>query len=341
MAKEPISTAGGSATTRLVVHNNETIRAFLLVAAADEQRLSGELRDIASDLSSQSSVPYRSLRSVWSALPVGARPSLTALFSGAEFLFSSPKPREKSEELKERLRKLAEMAERKEYEELVKDVAPRMEKAEPFSSYKDQIGFADVPWLPISLDGWFKYLALLSSCLIRQVLDWLYCVCVGLDLLEFYWYYGGFVITGCCTTSHIFLFYGMGWLGFPSGCGHYVSLTGYFGDYSVWASYKWSLTRVDWLLIMDSGGYLLIVVLFRIYLVLMLDGLVMRMVDWSLLRFFGLLLLFWELALEHHRMYVDHFKSNAAAVPYGAPLLGQRCTTNDWHDHGEGAIICS
>ncbi|XP_028547588.1 uncharacterized protein LOC110099547 [Dendrobium catenatum] len=141
MAKEPISTAGGSATTRLVVHNNETIRAFLLVAAADEQRLSGELRDIASDLSSQSSVPYRSLRSVWSALPVGARPSLTALFSGAEFLFSSPKPREKSEELKERLRKLAEMAERKEYEELVKDVAPRMEKAEPFSSYKDQIGF--------------------------------------------------------------------------------------------------------------------------------------------------------------------------------------------------------
>ncbi|KAI0489196.1 hypothetical protein KFK09_029038 [Dendrobium nobile] len=136
-----MATGGGSATTGLVVHNNETIRAFLLVAAADEQRLSGELRDIASDLSSQSSVPYRSLRSVWSALPVGARPSITALFSGAEFLFSSPKPREKSEELKERLRKLAEMAERKEYEELVKDVAPRMEKAEPFSSYKDQIGF--------------------------------------------------------------------------------------------------------------------------------------------------------------------------------------------------------
>lgn len=43
--------------------------------------------------------------------------------------------------MKERLRKLADIAERKEYEELVRDVAPRKEEAEPFSSYKDQIGF--------------------------------------------------------------------------------------------------------------------------------------------------------------------------------------------------------
>ncbi|XP_020577470.1 uncharacterized protein LOC110022737 isoform X2 [Phalaenopsis equestris] len=141
MAEKPNSPAAGSAITGLSVQNNETIRAFLLSAVDDEQHLPGELRDLASDLSSQISIPYRHLRSVWFALPVGARPPITAIFSGVEFLFSSPKPREKSEELKERLRKLADMMERKEYDELVKDVAPRKEVAEPFSSYKDQIGF--------------------------------------------------------------------------------------------------------------------------------------------------------------------------------------------------------
>lgn len=48
------------------------------------------------------------------------------------------------EELKARLRKLAELAERKEYQELVKDIAPKKEAVEPFSSYKDQIGFGMV-----------------------------------------------------------------------------------------------------------------------------------------------------------------------------------------------------
>lgn len=37
--------------------------------------------------------------------------------------------------------KLEEMAERKAYAELVKDITPRMNTDEPFSSYKDQIGF--------------------------------------------------------------------------------------------------------------------------------------------------------------------------------------------------------
>lgn len=40
-----------------------------------------------------------------------------------------------------RLRKLEERAERKAYEELVKDITPKKGVEEPFSSYKDQLGF--------------------------------------------------------------------------------------------------------------------------------------------------------------------------------------------------------
>jgi hypothetical protein len=46
-----------------------------------------------------------------------------------------------SDELKARLEKLREMQERREYAELVKDVAPKEDTTEPFSSYKDQLGF--------------------------------------------------------------------------------------------------------------------------------------------------------------------------------------------------------
>uniref|UniRef100_A0A803LU04 Uncharacterized protein n=1 Tax=Chenopodium quinoa TaxID=63459 RepID=A0A803LU04_CHEQI len=46
----------------------------------------------------------------------------------------------KSEELKARLKKLEELAERKAYAELVKDITPK-EPNEPFSTYKDQLGF--------------------------------------------------------------------------------------------------------------------------------------------------------------------------------------------------------
>lgn len=47
----------------------------------------------------------------------------------------------KSEELKARLKKLEDIAERKAYQELVKDIAPKKDVQEPFSSYKDQLGF--------------------------------------------------------------------------------------------------------------------------------------------------------------------------------------------------------
>lgn len=48
-----------------------------------------------------------------------------------------------SEELKARLRKLEEAAERNAYAELVKDIAPNKGADEPFSSYKDQLGFGE------------------------------------------------------------------------------------------------------------------------------------------------------------------------------------------------------
>ena len=47
----------------------------------------------------------------------------------------------RSEELKARLRKLEELAERKAYAEGVKDITPKKGMDEPLSSYKDQIGF--------------------------------------------------------------------------------------------------------------------------------------------------------------------------------------------------------
>lgn len=50
----------------------------------------------------------------------------------------------KSEELKARLRTLEELAEKKAYQELVKDIAPKKDVEEPFSSYKDQLGFGTV-----------------------------------------------------------------------------------------------------------------------------------------------------------------------------------------------------
>ncbi|XP_021604927.1 uncharacterized protein LOC110609569 isoform X2 [Manihot esculenta] len=125
----------------LAVLPTESIRSFLL-SASKEPRLSHQLRDLASNLISQNHIHYGSLRSIWIASDPSTRPQLISLFSGSEFIFTSPKPREKSEELKARLRKLQELAEKNAYLELVKDITPRKVENEPFSSYKDQLGFA-------------------------------------------------------------------------------------------------------------------------------------------------------------------------------------------------------
>ncbi|KAF3449420.1 hypothetical protein FNV43_RR10148 [Rhamnella rubrinervis] len=124
----------------LVISANDSILSFINSAARDP-KLSQELQQIASDLSSKSNVPYKFLRALWFASNAASRPSLAQLLAGSDIVLASPKPREKSEELKARLSKLADMAERKAYEELVKDITPKKNTSEPFSSYKDQLGF--------------------------------------------------------------------------------------------------------------------------------------------------------------------------------------------------------
>ncbi|CAL1373384.1 unnamed protein product [Linum trigynum] len=124
----------------LIIKNTDSIRLFLR-SASNERHLPPELKDAASRLLSQDNVHYASLRSIWTGSQPSSRPELMLLLSGAEFVFPTPKPREKGKELKARLRKLEELAERNAYQELVKDITPSKETTEPFSSYKDQLGF--------------------------------------------------------------------------------------------------------------------------------------------------------------------------------------------------------
>ncbi|KMZ62013.1 hypothetical protein ZOSMA_49G00810 [Zostera marina] len=127
----------------LIVENGDRIRSFIRSVAGDfsSSDFTEEIRRLASEIVSQKSVRYRDLRKIWSLCPSSKRPTLSELFYGTTFVFSSPKPREKSEELKARLSKLQDLADRKAYRELVKDVVPKEKTTEPFSSYKDQIGF--------------------------------------------------------------------------------------------------------------------------------------------------------------------------------------------------------
>ncbi|TVU31532.1 hypothetical protein EJB05_23219, partial [Eragrostis curvula] len=136
------TTATTATAPGLVIAATDPIRSFLSSSAASED-LAADLRDLASTLSSEAAVPYRSLRAIWCGASADARPPLRLLLQGTEFVLPSPKPREKSAELKARLEKLREMQERREYAELVKDVVPpsKDDSPEPFSSYKDQIGF--------------------------------------------------------------------------------------------------------------------------------------------------------------------------------------------------------
>ncbi|GFQ02954.1 hypothetical protein PHJA_002439200 [Phtheirospermum japonicum] len=131
----PPATGGG-----LIITTTDAIRTFLTAASTDSH-LSKDLRDLSSSLIINSTVPYKSLKTIWFGSGREIRPDLSSLFRGSNFIFTSPKPREKSEELKVRLKKLEEAAERKAYDELVKDITPRKRVEEPFSSYKDQLGF--------------------------------------------------------------------------------------------------------------------------------------------------------------------------------------------------------
>ncbi|XP_010695555.2 uncharacterized protein LOC104908170 [Beta vulgaris subsp. vulgaris] len=136
-----ISTTITDTSSPLILSNTEIIRSFLNSSSSSSSNLPENLQQSALSLSSQPSIPYQSLRSIWVSSDPTTRPSFSLLLRGSSFLFTSPKPREKSEELKARLRKLEVLAERKAYAELVKDITPKKSPEEPFSSYKDQLGF--------------------------------------------------------------------------------------------------------------------------------------------------------------------------------------------------------
>ncbi|XP_042059786.1 uncharacterized protein LOC121804361 [Salvia splendens] len=134
----PITSTGGSGD--LIVSTTDAMRSFLTISSTDS-RLSEDLRHLSSSLSLQSTASYQSLRTIWFGSESGSRADLSSLLAGSNFVFTSPAPRQKSEELKARLRNLEEAAERKAYHKLVKDITPRKPVNDPFSSYKDQLGF--------------------------------------------------------------------------------------------------------------------------------------------------------------------------------------------------------
>ncbi|XP_074270199.1 uncharacterized protein LOC141593142 [Silene latifolia] len=135
------SSSSSNNYTGLLLTKTQTIHSFLTSSHTTDSKFPENFRESALSLSSQDSIPYQSLRAIWTSSDAATRPSLSLLLQGSSFIFNSPKPREKSEELKARLKKLEELAERKAYAELVKDITPRKPVNEPFSSYKDQLGF--------------------------------------------------------------------------------------------------------------------------------------------------------------------------------------------------------
>lgn len=115
----------------------------LLSAAAESQGLSSELQNAAVQYLEAAVIPYPVIRDVWVQLTPGYGVPFHQVLAGSSFVLESPKPREKSKELKERLANLQELAEKKAYSELVKDVTKHDhdEDREYFSSYKNSLGF--------------------------------------------------------------------------------------------------------------------------------------------------------------------------------------------------------
>lgn len=85
---------GGCGYSGLVILATDSIRSFLTEASISTD-LSQDLKNLASSLSQKPSVPYKSLKSIWIGCDPKIRPNILCLFSGSEFVFNSPKPREK------------------------------------------------------------------------------------------------------------------------------------------------------------------------------------------------------------------------------------------------------
>ncbi|KAK9120562.1 hypothetical protein Syun_018179 [Stephania yunnanensis] len=128
-----------SSSNGLIIAISDNIRQFLLLAAKDSD-LTEELQKLL--WISHLRAPFHINVLGISGLHRLHRPDLSSsnCFTD-QILFSLALNLERSQELKARLRKLEDLAERKAYRELVKDITPQEDASEPFSSYKDQLGF--------------------------------------------------------------------------------------------------------------------------------------------------------------------------------------------------------
>eukprot|EP01018_Ginkgo_biloba_P023371 Gb_39407 [translate_table: standard] len=157
----------------LVLQKNPAIREFLVGAASSADTESSEIRSSAGKYALEDAVPYTVIRDIWVQMAPSERPQFCSLLAGITFVLASPKPREKyyqmilkswafaftdeldtckylqSKELKDRLQRLHEVADKKAYDMLVRDVTLKNEDKEYFSSYKDQLGFGNA--LPFEL----------------------------------------------------------------------------------------------------------------------------------------------------------------------------------------------
>lgn len=88
------ATVDGGGNGGLVISTTEIMHSFLRTASVNTD-LSQDLRDLASSLTQQTTVPYKSLKSIWVGCDPKSRPNILCLFSGSSFVFTSPKPREK------------------------------------------------------------------------------------------------------------------------------------------------------------------------------------------------------------------------------------------------------
>ncbi|CAI9095329.1 OLC1v1031258C1 [Oldenlandia corymbosa var. corymbosa] len=120
-------------SSALAISTTDAIRSFLTALSVNLD-LSKDVRDLASSLSQHPSVSYKSLKSIWIQSDRKTRPDLLNLLTRSNFHFTSPVPREKVEET-------VGSGREERYAELVKDITPKKSMEDPFSSYKDQLGF--------------------------------------------------------------------------------------------------------------------------------------------------------------------------------------------------------
>lgn len=125
----------------LVLKSNLAIREFLELAVSLANTDSAKIVSSAGKYVFSDEVPYTAIRDIWFQIEPSRRPKFSRLLAGASVVLPSPKPREKSKELKDRLERLQEMADRKEYDALVRDVSLKKQDQQYFSSFKDQLGY--------------------------------------------------------------------------------------------------------------------------------------------------------------------------------------------------------